>query len=209
MKHAYKIFSLSVLVLALIISGLPMNNVKAENPLKDLIIYQNAPQVEVANAGEEIGLKALNVYKDGHFTLVSEGLDWSSSNRKVASVDKDGNVTLTGKNGKTFIKLTNGEFSDRIAVQVKPAPKKGEKGKPASEAKIVKQKGERYNLVDEAIANMTIEEKIGQMLMPDFRNWDGENVTEMLPEIEQLVKDYHLGGVILFRENVVTTEQTT
>lgn len=34
-------------------------------------------------------------------------------------------------------------------------------------------------------------------------------MTEMLPEIEQLVKDYHLGGVILFRENVVTTEQTT
>ncbi len=47
------------------------------------------------------------------------------------------------------------------------------------------------------------------MLMPDFRKWNGENVTEMLPEIEHLVKDYHLGGVILFRENVVTTEQTT
>jgi beta-N-acetylhexosaminidase len=208
MKHFNKIFSLSVLVLALIISGLPLNNVKAESSLKDLIIYQNAPQVEV-KAGEELGMKALNVYNDGHFTLVSEGLDWSSSNKTVASVDEDGKVTLTGKNGKTFIKVSNGTYSDRIAVHVKPVHKKGEKGKPASEAKIIKQKGERYNLVDEAIENMTIEEKIGQMLMPDFRNWDGENVTEMLPEIEQLVKDYHLGGVILFRENVVTTDQTT
>ena len=55
---------------------------------------------------------------------------------------------------------------------------------------------------------MTLNEKIGQMLMPDFRNWKGQNVTEMLPEIEQLIQEYHLGGVILFGENVVTTEQT-
>ena len=46
------------------------------------------------------------------------------------------------------------------------------------------------------------------MLMPDYRNWNGQNVTEMLPEIEQQIKDFDLGGVILFRENVVTTEQT-
>ncbi len=46
------------------------------------------------------------------------------------------------------------------------------------------------------------------MLMPDFRTWNGKDVTELMPEIEQLIKEYHLGGVILFRENVVTTEQT-
>ncbi|SIC05622.1 beta-hexosaminidase [Mycobacteroides abscessus subsp. abscessus] len=56
---------------------------------------------------------------------------------------------------------------------------------------------------------MKLEEKVGQMLMPDFRTWKGQNVTEIQPEIEALVKKYHLGGVILFRENVVTTEQTT
>lgn len=55
---------------------------------------------------------------------------------------------------------------------------------------------------------MTMEEKVGQMLMPDYRNWKGKNVTVMNEEIAQQVKDYHLGGVILFAENVVGTEQT-
>lgn len=44
--------------------------------------------------------------------------------------------------------------------------------------------------------------------MPDFRNFAGKPVTAMLPEIKELVQTYHIGGVILFRENVVTTEQT-
>ncbi|MCD8502401.1 MAG: beta-N-acetylhexosaminidase [Bacillaceae bacterium] len=44
--------------------------------------------------------------------------------------------------------------------------------------------------------------------MPDFRTYSGKNVTKMMPEIEQLIKEYHLGGVILFAENLVNTEQT-
>ena len=68
------------------------------------------------------------------------------------------------------------------------------------------------NGVDEIIANMTLEEKVVQTLMPDFRNWevDGEEVgvTELNDDIRQILADYQFGGVILFAENVVETEQT-
>src|SRR5690606_28077258 len=93
---------------------------------------------------------------------------------------------------------TDGQSQDEIGIHVKNG-----------EAEIIQKKGKKYNIIDNSIQGMTIEEKIGQMLMPDFRKWNGENVTEMLPQIEQIVKDYSLGGVILFAENVVTTEQTT
>ncbi|SIR98279.1 beta-N-acetylhexosaminidase [Peribacillus simplex] len=68
--------------------------------------------------------------------------------------------------------------------------------------------------IQEIVENMTIDEKVGQMLMPDFRNWQKQGEVkatgfiEMNPEVESIIKKYHLGGVILFAENVVDTEQT-
>ncbi|MCM3490710.1 glycoside hydrolase family 3 protein [Alkalihalophilus marmarensis] len=208
MKQLISLGLVCMLITALFLTSFQPRSVLAESSLKDLVIYQNVPQSDTDYLGETFQLNTLNVYKDGKFLLVTEGLEWKSSNKNVAEVDQNGNVQLTGQNGKTFISVTNGEFTDRIAVSVKPEPNKG-KGKPASKVEIEKEFGNRYNLIDHAISQMTIEEKIGQLLMPDFRTYNGANVEEMLPEIEQLVKDYHLGGVILFRENVVTTEQTT
>nr|WP_246234539.1 glycoside hydrolase family 3 protein [Bacillus aquiflavi] len=172
------------------------------NKVKDVIIYQNIPEVNLQTEAE-LQLKALHIYEDGHFKF-TDGVKWNSSNKKVATVDEEGKVTFTGKGGKTFINLSAGQYKDRIAIHYKQA----KKGRNA-EIKVIKQKGKRYQIIDTAIKKMTIEEKVGQMLMPDFRKWNGKDVTEMLPEIESLVKQYHLGGVILFRENVVTTEQTT
>ncbi|MFB6804088.1 glycoside hydrolase family 3 protein [Peribacillus butanolivorans] len=68
--------------------------------------------------------------------------------------------------------------------------------------------------VQTIVENMSIEEKVGQMLMPDFRNWQeqGESKAtgfiEMNSEVASIIEKYHLGGVILFAENVVDTEQT-
>ncbi|MFZ3576850.1 glycoside hydrolase family 3 N-terminal domain-containing protein [Virgibacillus sp. DJP39] len=175
--------------------------------VKDLILYQNVPEVNSIIEDNKLALQALNIYEDGHFTKTSTNLKWESTNKNVATVDKNGIVTFTGQNGRSFISVSNENFSDRIAVDFK-VDNSNEKGKPMSSGKVVKQENEKYDIILNAIKSMTMKEKIGQLLMPDFRNWDGENVTEMLPEIEQLVKEYHLGGVILFRENVVTTEQT-
>ncbi|WP_121614708.1 glycoside hydrolase family 3 protein [Virgibacillus halodenitrificans] len=171
---------------------------EAENHINDVVILQNVPEAEINVENNHIDLQALHLYKDGHFTEINKDITWSSRNKNVATVDQNGKVTFTGQNGRSWITVSDGKFTDQIAVHHK-------KGKQL----VLKSKGERYNLIEQAVEHMTIKEKIGQMLMPDFRKWDGEDVTEMLPEIEQLVKDYHLGGIILFRENVVTTEQTT
>lgn len=212
MKGFRKYLVLPLLIAVLVISSLATGGgaAKAQSAAADLIIMQNVPEVEVDGASGEFTLKALHVYEDGHFTGTSENLAWSSTNKSVASVDSEGTVTVLGKPGKTFITVSNGSFTDEIAVQVKPDPAaKTAKGKPPVKSTVIKGEGDRYNVVENAVAGMSMEEKVGQMLMPDFRNWSGKNVTSMLPEIEKLVKQYHLGGVILFRENVVTTEQTT
>jgi beta-N-acetylhexosaminidase len=177
---------------------------KARNRLADLIIYQNIPEVSAEIKDNQIQLRALHVYQEGYFTEVTKGLTWTSSNKNVAAVDNNGLVKLSGKTGRTFITVKEGRLKDRIAVDVKVT----HKGKPEVKMTVVKQKGKRYNVIKKAVAGLTLDEKIGQMLMPDFRNFNQQPVTKMLPEIEKLVKDYHLGGVILFRENVVTTKQT-
>lgn len=68
--------------------------------------------------------------------------------------------------------------------------------------------------IEEKISHMTLDEKIGQMLMLEFRNWEDENgelkeVTELNDDIKNAIKKYRIGGVILFAENVRDTEQTT
>lgn len=63
--------------------------------------------------------------------------------------------------------------------------------------------------VDTQLEQMTLEQKIGQMIMPDFRLWDGANHTKLAPEVGRIIDRFDLGGVILFAENVSETEQTT
>ncbi|MET3655480.1 glycoside hydrolase family 3 protein [Sporosarcina psychrophila] len=191
---------ISIIAFALVLTGIPLAGASAASGIKDLVIDLNVPQVKRDVKNNKLDLNGLYVYEDGHFTLASENVTWESSNKNVASVTQGGEVSLSGHNGKTFISVSNGKYSDRISIQYK-----GNQGQII----VGKEKGVRYDLIGQAIKQMTMKEKIGQMLMPDFRTWKGKNVTEMNAEIAQLVKDYHLGGVILFRENTVTAEQTT
>ncbi|SDO18180.1 glycoside hydrolase family 3 protein [Alkalicoccus daliensis] len=177
---------------------------------EDLVLYQNIPEVEAELTEEGIDLRTLQIHEEGHYTEATEELEWKSSNQNVAAVNENGEVTFSGQRGKTFITVTNGEHTDRIGLQMKAdASKKTGKGKPPNSIEVKKESGERYQVVDRALASLSEDEKIGQMMMPDFRHFEGEEVTEMLPEIEDLVEEYHLGGVILFAENVVETEQTS
>ncbi|WP_202080626.1 glycoside hydrolase family 3 N-terminal domain-containing protein [Caldalkalibacillus salinus] len=181
----------------------------------DVIIYQNVPEVTVsdvktAESGRpQLELDALAIYTDGDVRLTETNLTWTSTNQNVATVDQNGRVTLTEQNGRTFITVTNGMHEDRIAIDYKVnAPNADKhKGKPNEAVQILKETGDRYDIVAKIRAQMTLEEKVGQMLMPDFRYWDGQAVVEVLPEIEEMIREYHVGGVILFRENVVSTPQ--
>lgn len=78
---------------------------------------------------------------------------------------------------------------------------------------------------EEIFADMTLEEKIGQMMIPAFRVWkdlrnvddagteEGEepeavNITELNDEIRACVEKNHFGGVLLFGENFKDAEQS-
>ncbi len=66
---------------------------------------------------------------------------------------------------------------------------------------------------EEIVAQMSTDEKIGQILMPSFRIWrdypdeEAQNVTELNDEIRDMIGDFHLGGVDLFAENSTDISQ--
>ncbi len=63
--------------------------------------------------------------------------------------------------------------------------------------------------IDKYIQQMSTEEMVGQMLMMDFRkNADDSDMTVLSKEAGKQIAKYHLGGVIVFAENLDTTEQT-
>lgn len=189
-------FLMFTLLLAQVAGG---REASGEGPLfSDLIIDQNIPQAGLQVEGNQVELAALHRHEGGHFTKARNGLEWTSSNPDVAVVNSEGRVTFSRQNGKTIIHVTDGMYKDQLTLE----------WRSPDSAVVIKDEDERYDVVRHALETLTLEEKIGQMLMPDFREFNHESVTKLLPEIEALVKKYHIGGVILFRENVVTTAQT-
>ncbi|QRG70498.1 glycoside hydrolase family 3 protein [Brevibacillus choshinensis] len=173
-------------------------NALAQVQIPDLIIDWNIPELGERHVGDMLPLQALHVYRDGHVEKVKHRLQWKSSNKNVASVDSQGLVQFTSQ-GTVFISVSDGRVEDRIELVYR------EQRKPR--VTVIKQKGERYQIIRKAITRMTLEEKVGQMMMPDFRRLQGKNMNALLPQIADTIKKYELGGVILFRENVGSTDQ--
>ncbi|MCR5733104.1 MAG: glycoside hydrolase family 3 protein [Lachnospiraceae bacterium] len=67
------------------------------------------------------------------------------------------------------------------------------------------------NIMDNIIAGMSMDEKISQMIIPAFRTWNDENVTDLnaFPELKEALKKHQYGGVILYGSNISGTEQVT
>ncbi|MED1952847.1 glycoside hydrolase family 3 N-terminal domain-containing protein [Brevibacillus centrosporus] len=196
-------FVCTVVLLAVLVntgtSGYP-SNVKAQAQIPDLLIHLNLPEIKEQRIGDTLSLQALHVYRDGHVEKVTRRLQWKSSNKNVATVDRQGVVHFTSDQGTVFLSVSDGRVEDRIELVYR------EQGRP--QVTVIKQKGERYQVIGKSIANMTLEEKVGQMMMPDFRRVQGKNVTTLLPQVAETIKRHQVGGVILFRENVGSTDQT-
>lgn len=68
---------------------------------------------------------------------------------------------------------------------------------------------------EKIVMEMTTEQKIGQLLLMDFRKWKTStdaNATDfeyMNSEVAKIIADYHIGNIILFRENLKDTEKST
>lgn len=74
---------------------------------------------------------------------------------------------------------------------------------PKTEAEI------KAEIIQTIINDMPPAEQAGQLLMADFRkNADGTGMTALSAEAKEAISAYHIGGVILFAENLDTAEQT-
>lgn len=62
--------------------------------------------------------------------------------------------------------------------------------------------------IEYRMAQMSIEEKVGQLFMVAFRQENGKPVTAVTPAVQHSLQQYQWGGVILFAENFVDIEQT-
>lgn len=56
---------------------------------------------------------------------------------------------------------------------------------------------------DKLISYMTVSEQVGQMLMPDIRQWNGKATTTVNEGLKRTIHDQDLGGLILFDKNIV------
>ena len=65
--------------------------------------------------------------------------------------------------------------------------------------------------VDSIVAQMTLDEKLSQMIIPAIRAWNGTNVTDLsaVPALAEALRRHQYGGVILFGSNITGTEQVT
>lgn len=74
--------------------------------------------------------------------------------------------------------------------------------------------GAATSRVDSLLSNMSLRQKITQMMMVDFRQWktaDEEaksDFTKMNSEVQKIVEDYDFGSVIFFANNIKETEQS-
>lgn len=69
---------------------------------------------------------------------------------------------------------------------------------------------EQEILLNQIIKDMTLEEKVSQMIIPAFRTWNDVDVTDIndFPEIKEALTRHPYGGIILFGWNITGTEQT-
>ena len=71
--------------------------------------------------------------------------------------------------------------------------------------------GDSAATIDDVIAKMSMDEKISQMIIPAFRTFDGNNVTNIneFPALKEALRKHQYGGVILYAQNISGTEQVT
>ncbi len=75
--------------------------------------------------------------------------------------------------------------------------------------KTVTEHNIKEDFLNQKIANMTVEQKVGQLFFCAFRR-DDRNIpiTVWNENVEKTIQQYHIGGVVLFGENIDTEQQT-
>lgn len=81
---------------------------------------------------------------------------------------------------------------------------------PVRAASAVSDSEEDESRVQAIMRSLSLEQKIAQMIIPGIRTWDGKNVTDLseVPALAEALSRHPYGGIILFRSNMVSTEQS-
>ena len=192
MSKDYK-FGISLL-LALSISFVPFGVSKAETMEEnELVTYESANLDQLLLNDDSYEEYNLNVSDS-----VIENDDYAAEGDKASyELEQISNDESTNDDSKKE-NLNKEDLEDNIEYKANEESSNEPKNKK----------------IEEKISHMTLDEKIGQMLMLEFRNWEDENgelkeVTELNDDIKNAIKKYRIGGIILFAENVRDTEQTT
>ena len=61
--------------------------------------------------------------------------------------------------------------------------------------------------VTQMVSDMSLRDKVTQMLMVDFRQWGAADFTVMNDEVRQIIQDYNFGSILLFSNNIRQTGQ--
>lgn len=60
-----------------------------------------------------------------------------------------------------------------------------------------------------SVSDMSVDEKLSQMIIPAIRTWNENDVTDIeeVPELKEALKKHQFGGIILFGQNIRDTDQ--
>jgi beta-N-acetylhexosaminidase len=90
-----------------------------------------------------------------------------------------------------------------VTAYPEPSPTISHKPEPVESEEI------QLSPAEEILRHMTLKEKVGQLFITAYRkNEDGSGITGLNDESAKAIKDYHIGGVVLFSENIQTILQT-
>ncbi|MGN1400676.1 MAG: glycoside hydrolase family 3 protein [Bacillus sp. (in: firmicutes)] len=163
---------------------------------ESFIILQNVPEFPVSSPSEQVILEAIKIDEDG--AAITKQVKWSSTNPEVVTIDHDGRALPGEKSGRTWLLAKSGQGVDYIGAEV------DEEGKVS----LLQEKDEHYQLVDRIMEGMTLEEKLGQLIIADFSESNGANSpSERTAVFEQKMKKYGIGGIFLPNDSLVSVEQ--
>ena len=91
----------------------------------------------------------------------------------------------------------NQNLLNQLRQQLQHTPTPGVKGQPTAPPLTPTQ------IVDRLLANMTLQQKLGQMLMVRF------NSLSYSPQLNAMITQYHVGSVIEYQENIESKAQLT
>lgn len=164
------------------------------------------PVKSLAGEKEPVIAKTAEVFEGKTVKLKVQANDWEIL--KIASVKSSDKAVAKASATQKKVSI-KGLKPGTAKVTVKLSAKNGETTKDFT-FKISVTVTTRAAKI---LSNMTLEQKVSQMIMPCFRTWESSeanvNVTDLneVSELAAALRKHQYGGVILFGQNITSAEQ--